>query len=91
MVLMKFLGATMAMFIIFVGWFSFTIAGSATNNQVVQQLANACFPGGLCAAQFASRQMGLFEISIGVAVFFVIMYMVLAVHQDEPDTGMFGE
>jgi len=88
--LLKALGATMAMFVIFVGWYSFTIAGSASANQLVQQLPNACFPGGMCVPQFAAQVMGLFAIAIGVAVFFVIIYLALPVHQDEPDTGVFG-
>ncbi|MDG6968282.1 MAG: hypothetical protein JRN50_02350 [Nitrososphaerota archaeon] len=87
--LLKALGATMSMFIIFVGWYSFTIAGNAVANMVVVQLPNACF-GNVCAAQFASQVMGLFEIAIGVCFLFIVVYLALSAGQDDPQSFTVG-
>ena len=80
----------MAIAIIFVGWFSFTIAGNASNNQVVQQLGNVCFPGGMCVAQFASQVMGMFEIAVGIGMFMIFVYLMLATNQEEPQAIEYG-
>jgi dihydroxyacid dehydratase/phosphogluconate dehydratase len=88
--LIKALVATMALAIIFVGWFSFTIAGNASNNQVVQQMGNACFPGGLCTSVFAAQMMGMFELAMGIALLVVFLYLALATNQEEPTAIEYG-
>jgi hypothetical protein len=85
----KALVATLAMVILFVGWYTFTLAGNASNNQVVQIMGNACFPGGICAAQFASQVMGLFEIAMGLGFFMLFLYLALATNTEEPTSFEF--
>ncbi len=80
----KVLGATLAMAIIFVGWWTFTIAGNASANQVVGQLGNACFPGGVCTSVFTAQMMGMFELAMGIGMIMVIVYLALATNQREP-------
>ena len=81
--LVKALVAVVAFAVLFVGWYSFTIAGNASDNQIVQMYGNVCLSG-LCVSQFASQTFGLFEIAIGVGMLMVLLYVFLAAFQEEP-------
>lgn len=80
------LAATVAVFIIVIGFITLTPGVYEVNQQIASQYAGTCL-NGLCVNTLATNTFELFEAGLASSLFFIVGYVFFAANSDEQDSG----